>query len=696
MSKAIACSVQRTALRGVGPCTLSAVRCTLHAMRRLALPFLFAAALHPAFAQDPARPEPWQLITPAQSSVVYARDGSLIGEIGREWRTNVSLASLPAYLPQAFIAVEDERFYRHDGVDLVGVVGAVKDNILGASRGASTITQQLVGNMHPEIIDRSDRSISRKLREQQAAREMEKHYTKAQILEAYLNQILFGHGWYGVEAAARHYFGKSASAVTLAEAATLAALPKGPAIYDPIRHPTRARDRRNVVLTLMQNQKYITPQQAAAAKREPVRVAPRAGMSVHAPYFVDAVRAHLERAGVPIAQGTLRIHTTIDPELQTASQKALVDGLVAIEGRPDYRHTSFAKRPRGSTNFLQGAFVAMAPETGDVLALVGGRDYVESPFNRAVLALRQPGSAFKPFVYAAAIQDSLPPTSMLADTAITITYDRTVYQPQNADLEFLGPMTMRTALAQSRNPVAVQLWDSIGAEDVISIARRVGIRSAIAPFPSSAIGASAVQPINLVAAFTVFANLGDAVEPRYVTRVEDAEGRVVWTGSVVQRTQAMDSLAAFIVRDMLRDAVERGTATAVRQYLPASIPVAGKTGTTDDATDAWFVGLTPDVVAGVWIGFDRPTPIVARGAGGTIAAPIFGTSLAAWYRTRSPGSWSTPQGLVIAAMDRELGTLATEDTPLERRYSEYFLPGTEPSALRLDVRRLFGFGPIVF
>ena len=237
-------------------------------------------------AQDGARPDPWQIITPAQSSVVLARDGSLIGEVGREWRTNIALSALPAYLPQAFIAVEDQRFYQHDGVDLVGIAGAIKDNLLGASRGASTITQLLVGNMHPEIIDRRDRTISRKLREQQAAREMEKRYTKQQILEAFLNQINFGSNWFGVEAASRHYFGKSASQVTLAEAASLAALPKGPAIYDPIRHPARNKERRDIVLTLMAQQKYITEAQAAAAKREPVRVARNAGMSAPSPLAV--------------------------------------------------------------------------------------------------------------------------------------------------------------------------------------------------------------------------------------------------------------------------------------------------------------------------------------------------------------------------------------------------------------------------
>src|SRR5687767_8942191 len=231
----------------------------------------------PIGAQN-ATVEPWQIIRPAQSSLVLAADGSLVGEIGRQWRTNVPIASLPKYVGNAFVAVEDQRFYEHDGVDIIGIAGAVKDNLMGASRGASTITQQLVGNMHPDLIDRREKTISRKLREQQAAREMEKHYRKDQILEAYINQVDFGHGWFGIESAARHYFGKPASRLTVAEAATIASIPKGPAVYDPIRYPDRVVQRRNVVLELMRQQKYISDAQAAAAKKTPLKLAPDAGM----------------------------------------------------------------------------------------------------------------------------------------------------------------------------------------------------------------------------------------------------------------------------------------------------------------------------------------------------------------------------------------------------------------------------------
>jgi penicillin-binding protein 1A len=647
-----------------------------------------------AGAQETARPEPWRLVQPPQSSLVYARDGSLIGEIGREMRTSVPLASLPRYVPQAFVAVEDQRFYQHDGVDVVGIAGAIKDNLLGGSRGASTITQQLVGNMHPDVIDRRDRSISRKLREQAAAREMEKRYSKAQILEAYLNQIAFGRGWFGIEAASRHYFGKSAKDLTLAEAASLAALPKGPATYDPARQPARNKNRRDAILDLMVEQKFITRAEAAAAQRTPVRTVPNAGYSAAAPYFVDVVRQQLERAGVPVLNGGYRILTTLDPALQRAAQEALTDGLTAVEARGGYRHLKYAGRPRGRTDYLQGAVVALDPATGDVRALVGGRDYAEGPYNRAVNATRQPGSTFKPIVYAAAIKDSLPANAVVADTAVTLQYDRVTYRPKNADGEFLGALTLRDALARSRNPVAVQLWERVSADSVIALARRMGISAPIAPYPSSAIGASAVRPIDLVAAFTTFANLGTPVEPRLVLRVEDRAGRVVHSQGVTRLPPALDTATAFIVRDLMRDAVDRGTATAVRRYLGGA--VAGKTGTTDDVTDVWFVGMTPDLVAGVWLGFDRPKPILAGASAGGLAAPIFGQMVARAGRARGVDAWAPPPSVVAAELERPLGALATAATPADRRYTEYFLPGTEPGALRLDARRLFTWGPISF
>jgi penicillin-binding protein 1A len=643
--------------------------------------------------------EAWQIITPPQSSLVLARDGSLIGEIGRQWRTSISLRSLPKYVGEAFIAVEDQRFYEHDGVDVVGMAAAIKDALGGHARGASTITQQLVGNMHPDIINRADRSgitgIGRKLREQAAAREMERHYNKQQILEAYLNQIDFGHGWYGIEAASRHYFAKPAPQLTLAEAATLAALPKGPAIWDPIRHPDRARQRRNLVLSLMAEQGYITRQQAAEASSMPVTTAPDVGMPAAAPYVVDEVRREAQAAGIPVQNGGYRIITTIDPDLQRAAKDALVSGLTHVESRPDFHHETYAKHPKGSTNYLQGAVVALDPQTGDVLALVGGRDYIQSPFDRAVNAVRQPGSAFKPIVYAEALRDSIPPNEMEADTALAILMPNgAIYRPDNADGLFLGPLTMREALVKSRNSVAVQLGMQVGIDSVSALAKRLGIDTPIAPYPSSAIGATAIRPIDLVAAYTVFDNLGAVVSPRFIKRIEDRTGRTVWTPPAMAPRFAMDPRVAFITRDMMRDVVTHGTATAVRRYVPERIPVAGKTGTTNDNTDVWFVGMTPEIVAGVWLGFDRPTPITPRAAGGSLAAPIWGDMIAHYYQQDRPtGSWDAPPaGLVTAELDRNTGWLATDSTPPEKRYLEYFIDGTQPP----NPWSLWTAGPIVF
>ena len=661
--------------------------------------------------QQPANTgEPWKLVQPPQVTLVISRDGAILGEIGREKRLMVSIRNLPKYLPQAFVAVEDKRFYQHDGVDLVGVAGAIKGKIMGANRGgASTITQQLVGNMHPDIIDRRENSgvagIDRKLREQSAAREMERHYTKEQILEAYLNQISFGRGWFGVELAAQHYYGKSASQVTLAEAAALATMPKSPVQYDPIRHPDKVLQRRNAILNLMVEQGFITAAVAADAKREPVNTAP----DVHrlpAPWITDIVRVQAERAGVNVMQGGFRVVTTIDAALQHATQAAVSSGVREIEMQPGFKRTpctgratplktASAKVPSAAdVNCLEGAAVVLDPSTGEVRALVGGRDYMRSSFNRAVDGNRQPGSTFKPFVYAAALNEGLTANSLVQDTALKIRLDnKRFYSPENSDNAFLGEITMREALTRSRNPVAVQLALGVGMDSVIALAHRSGLRSSIASFPSSALGASIVQPLDFVTAYATFDNGGNAVQPRFITRIDDRAGRAVYTPPATGSQPAIDPRVAFIMRDMMRDVVERGTATAVRRIVPSRILVAGKTGTTNDNSDVWFVGMTPELVTGVWIGFDKPQTIAPGAVGGTLAAPIAGQIIAAYYQGRTSGMWSPPPGLVSAELDRVTGKPSTVQTPGDRRYQEWFLEGTEPGA-RSWPWTLFRNGPL--
>ncbi|MEW5917943.1 MAG: transglycosylase domain-containing protein, partial [Gemmatimonadota bacterium] len=396
-----------------------------------------AALGAPLLAQAPASTgEPWRIVQAPQSSIVFARDSSVLGEIGAQWRSSVPLRSLPRYVAQAFVAVEDHRFYEHDGVDLIGVAGAVKDIVRGQPRGASTITQQLVGNMHPDQIDRRDMSPMRKLREQAAAREMEKRYTKEQILEAYVNFIHFGRRYYGIDAASRYYFGKPAARLTLSEAATLAAIPKGPALYDPIKYPARTKTRRNLVLTLMAQQGHITAQQAQQAKAESLVTAPPRTL-LQAPHFMDVVRVQMERQGLALGSSGLRVYTTLDPALQRSALNALATVTAEYEKRPGYRHPTLAKHAKGTANYLQGAVVALEPFSGEVRALIGSRDYTDSPFNRAVNGMRQPGSSFKPFVYATALERGITPNAIVADTAIAIAMpNKTIYKPQNSDGEF--------------------------------------------------------------------------------------------------------------------------------------------------------------------------------------------------------------------------------------------------------------------
>jgi penicillin-binding protein 2D len=662
-------------------------------MRALLLLYTAAFSLS---AQAPEAPEAWQIILPPQSSIIFARDGSMIGDVGKESRFNVPLRSLPTYVGQAFVAVEDQRFYQHEGVDLVGVAAAIKDNLLGDHRGASTITQQLVGNMHPDLIDRRDRGIGRKLREQSAAREMEKHYSKEQILEGYINVIDYGHGWRGIEMAARHYFGKGAAQLTLAEAATLASLPKNPTIYDPLRYPSRVRERRNLVLRLMSAQGYITPQQAAQAQREPLVTAPNLGRSVSAPYFVDAVRQTADREGVSISTGGYKVYTTLEPTLQSAAADALVQGVAAVEAREGYRYPKMSELPATRDDYLQGLIVALDPFTGDVRAMMGGRDYGRSNFNRATYALRQPGSSIKPFVYARALLDSIPANSIIPDTALAVPLPNgDVYSPENSDGQYMGPITMREALIHSRNTVAIQLGLRVTMDSVAALVERVGLDTPMLPYPSSAIGASAVRPINFVAAYSAFATNGLAIQPRYITRIEDRGGRVVYAAPQTESRQVIDPRVAFIVRDILREAAERGTGQAARRIVPPQIAIAGKTGTTNDNADVWFIGVTPSLVAGVWLGFDKPKTIMPGAAGGTLAAPIWANMVARYYGNGSAGEWFAPADLSYAELDRGTGQLADSTTPPEQRYFEYFLPGTEPPLLRVNPWKIPQWGPFI-
>jgi penicillin-binding protein 1A len=625
------------------------------------------------------------LRVPPQSARVYARDGSLLAELGPQVRTVVSLRSLPAYVPRTFVAVEDHRFYEHFGVDPVGIARAVAKNLEGRREGASTITQQLIGAMYPERVDRREMTLERKVREAQLALDLEQRYGKDRILESYLNWIYFGHGWYGIEAASRHYFGKPAAKLNLEETAMLAALPKGAGVYSPKINPQKALERRNLVLDIMAQAGIVSAPAAAAAKKRPIRLAPNHGYSARPPYVIEQVRQYLAATwGADYGKMGLRVWTTVDPTAQNAADSSLVRGLRAVEKQAWYRGPRYgtpAARPAASgTPYLQGLVVSLDARTGEILAMTGGRDWEDSKFNRVTGALRQPGSSFKPIVYTTALERGATPATMMEDTALHIEMPGSPpYEPKNSDDLFRGPVTVRQALTQSINTIAVQLGREVGYEKVAAEAKRFGLTTRVPPYPSSMIGAAAVKPLELAAAYTAFANGGLRAQPVLVRRVSDPTGRVLFDARArLYRTITPET--AFLVTDLLRDAAERGTGTEARQRLPARVPMAGKTGTTDAATDVWYVGFTREVVTAVWVGFDTPRPIGAGAYGGTLAAPIWGEMMREYYARRpTPAPWELPPGLSAVLTDPMTGLPAlAPDCPAQPGKLEYFLAGTEP------------------
>jgi penicillin-binding protein 1A len=609
---------------------------------------------------------------PHQTSKVYAADGRLITELGLERRTLLRLEDMPAVLREAFVAVEDKRFYQHHGIDFARILGAVRANVMALrwEQGFSTITMQLARNIFSDRISR-EKKLSRKLREIYVARELEETYPKSRILELYLNQINLGGGAYGVETASQRYFGKSARDVSLSEAALLAALPRRPELYNPRRHPRSAVQRRNVILELMHDQGYITTEQAEEAKAAPLGLSARQDYGDVAPYFVEWVRQTLDaRFGRDLYEKGLRIYTTLDIDIEQAAERALEAQIENIESGAfgPYRHPTYAQylerrtsdasdRPNASS-YLQGAFIVMDVQTGEILAMVGGRDFDDSKFNRATQALRQPGSTFKLFVYSAALRSGHSPNEMLPDEPVSIPMsDGTVWEPSNfEENQFRGDVTLRQALASSINLVAIRLGLEIGIDAVVDEAHRYGLTTPVYPVPATFIGSSDVYPLQMVSAYTAPAALGVRAAPLGIRRVEDADGKVLWQPQV-HRERVMNPDQAFVLNDMLKGVIHGGTATTAVRSSGFNLPAAGKTGTTNDYTDVWFIGYTREMVAGVWMGFDTPQTIMPSAQGGRYAAPAWAAFMKEVYERRpSPGDWTMPAG-AQRLMDAQQGIL---------------------------------------
>ena len=666
----------------------------------LGLTFLVAFGGGIAFASwvlvcNGGRCPPVQILdtyTPRQTSKVYAADGRFIAEVGLERRTLVKISEIPKVVKDAFVLTEDKRFYQHSGIDWVRVPGAALRNLRAGSweQGFSTITMQLARNVFPERISR-EKNLVRKVKEAKVARQIEERYSKDKILELYLNQINLGNGAYGVETASQRYFGKSVHDLNLAEAAMLAALPKAPARYNPRRFPERAIQRRNTVIELMRRNGAISDADASLAKAYPLQLGSKTESCEVAPYFVEWVRQQLdEKFGARLYEQGLKVYTTLDLDMQSAAERALENQLRAIEGGKygKFPHRTFEQLAARSANgeesatpnspYLQGAFLAMDPRDGSVRALVGGRQFDDSKFNRMTQALRQPGSTFKPIVYSAAIESGKTPATIIDDAPITLPQVAgDEWTPQNYDGKFEGPIPLRRALYMSRNLPAIRTGMELGEQTVIDMAKRFGITSTIPPYPSIAIGSADVFPIEMISAYTAFANLGVRTAANAIRRVENQKGEVLWEPQPV-RAQVLSAPEAWLMVSMMKDVVQRGTAAGSvgsRFFVPSG----GKTGTTNDGADVWYIGYTADLVAGVWMGFDRPTKIKANAQGSELAAPAYTSFMTETYRRRpSPPDWPRPEGITTREIDRTTGDLANPYCPPDSVVTEYFIAGTEP------------------
>lgn len=594
-----------------------------------------------------------------------------------EDRIPLPLSHVPQHLIAAVLAVEDRHFFEHGGVDVRRVAGAALANIRAGRivQGASTITQQLAKNLFLSF----RRSLVRKLRELAMASMLELRHSKEEILQAYLNEVYLGQNGslaiHGVGAASQFYFGKDVSELDLAQAALLAGMIRGPNLYSPHRRPQAARERRDLVLKLMREQEVISADQYRAAQRTALRLIARPAPARLGRHFLDFVAQRLrQRHGKKATERGLSAFTTLDLELQGAAERAVERGLARLEREyPQLKNTD---------QRLEASLVALDPVTGEILAMVGGRNYGASQFNRAVMARRQPGSAFKPVVVLTALSRSDPDdgrwepqftlASRLEDAPLSVETAAGVWQPVNYDGRFRGEITLREALERSLNVPFARLGVALGPERIVATARRLGIRSPLTPVYSIALGSNEVTPLELTAAYGVMAAEGYRAEPSVTLGVLDGEGNVL-ERYVPRGEQVFDAAETYLVTSALRGAVERGTGRRLRSFGFRGV-VAAKSGTTNDFRDAWFVGYTPRLAIGVWVGFDNGRSIGLSGS--QAALPIFARFLVDAVGRSGRGNFTQPPGVEVAEVDRESGLLAGPGCRGER---EVFLQRTAPS-----------------
>ena len=604
---------------------------------------------------------------PAAITRIYSSDKELLAELFIQKRVPVALRTIPDYLKKAVIATEDRQFYEHAGVDLRAIVRAIiKDIRVGEFvQGASTITQQLARTLF--LTPR--KSIIRKLKEAFLAFQIERRYTKDEILELYLNQIYFGSGAYGVEAAAQTYFGKPVSNLALDECALVAGMPKSPSRYSPLVDRSLALKRRAVVLKQMAQNGMITGVQLTAARSAPLNLAKSRNGSTKAPYFVAYVRNLLEKefGSSRLYRTGLTVYTTLNYKMNKVAEEAVARGLGRLSARMQKHGTSAVEGP-------QAALVSLDARQGSILAMVGGRDFQESPFNRATMARRQPGSAFKPLIYACAMENGFVQNGLIWDAPVVFkgATEDLDWAPQNFSGKFRGEMTLRQALAVSQNIPAVKLLNKLGPSTAVQWAYRMGIKSPLQPNLSLVLGTSEVTLLELTAAYAVFPNEGVWTKPFAILEVLDREGRSILRARPQKRTVISPETAS-IMTDMLQAVVQAGTGRAAMRI---GRPLAGKTGTTDSYRDALFVGFSPTIVAGVWVGLDHFGTMGNKETGARAALPIWIDYMGRVLAGRPFHDFSLPEGVVKVRIDPESGLLASTSCPDAQ--AVVFKKGTEP------------------
>ena len=598
---------------------------------------------------------------PSIASRVYDDNNELIDEFFLEDRKVVRIADIPKIVIYAFVASEDSRFYQHQGLDIQSIFRAISKNVEAGHivQGGSTITQQVAKMMYLS----PEKKYTRKIKEAILAYKIDKYLSKDEILNLYLNQIYMGHGTYGIESAALGYFGKSAKDLNLPEAAMLAGLPKAPSNYSPFLHYEKAKQRQIYVLTRMMEDGYISQEEMEKASAAPLKLRPIKPKDKVAAYFVETVRRYVQEkygADVLYKEG-LSIYTTLNLSAQKYARDAVEKGLAELEDREKYQ--------RG---LVQGALFCMDVKTGAIRAMVGGRDFSKSEFNRATQSRRQPGSAFKPLIYTAAFDKGLTPATVFVDSPIAlddVSQPDGLWRPKNFDEKFMGPITMRTALVLSRNVVTVKILQQIGVDYAVSYATNMGITSPLSRNLALALGVSGVTLQELVQAYGVLANQGKKVTPYFIKKIVDRTGNV-FEETKVQSEQVIDSRIAFITTHVMQDVVTRGTGTLVKSI---GRPVAAKTGTTNDNRDAWFIGSTPSLITGVWVGFDQEASLGGHEVGGKTAAPIWLYFMEKFLQNMPVESFPAPEGIVFVKVNSQTGKPSASGN-----ISEAFLEDANP------------------